>query len=79
MISIIIPCYNAERFLSEIINDVLNQQYQDWELLIVSNGKKQEKQLKIANDFVMRDNRVKVIHTESGGGISCKESWTVAS
>lgn len=36
MISIIVPCYNAEKY---IVSDVLKQTYTDWELILVSNGK----------------------------------------
>lgn len=38
MISIIIPAYNAERFIEETINSVLNQSYTDWELIIINDG-----------------------------------------
>lgn len=69
MISIIIPCYNAERYLSSIIEDVLAQSYESWELLIVSNGEHQERQLKIACDYASKNNKIKVIQTKIGGGI----------
>ena len=41
LISIILPCYKAEKFIGNIINDVTNQTYQDWELLVISNGEGQ--------------------------------------
>lgn len=37
MISVIIPIYNAENYLSECIESVINQTYQDWELLLVDD------------------------------------------
>lgn len=37
-ISIIVPCYNVEEFLNETIECILNQTYQDWELLLVDDG-----------------------------------------
>lgn len=39
MISIIVPCYNAEKYIKDIVSDVLKQTYTDWELILVSNGK----------------------------------------
>lgn len=38
MVSIIIPAYNAEKYISETIACVKNQTYQDWELLVVEDG-----------------------------------------
>ena len=66
MISIIVPCYNAEKYI-DIVSDVLKQTYTDWELILVSNGKKQEKQLAIANSVSVSDERIKVYHTDLGG------------
>lgn len=73
MISIIVPCYNAEKYI-DIVSDVLKQTYTDWELILVSNGKKQEKQLAIANSVSVSDERIKVYHTDLGG-IKCKKHW----
>lgn len=38
LVSIIMPVYNAERFISEAINSVLDQTYPNWELLIINDG-----------------------------------------
>ena len=67
MISIIVPCFHAERFLERLVENVKSQSYVDWELLIVSNGKGQEKQLEIANRLSASDYRIIVIHTDEGG------------
>lgn len=67
MISIIVPCYNAEKYIKDIVSDVLKQTYTDWELILVSNGKKQEKQLAIANSVSVSDERIKVYHTDLAG------------
>lgn len=37
-VSVIVPCYNAERFISSTINSVLNQEFFDWELILVDDG-----------------------------------------
>lgn len=73
MISIIVPCFHAERFLERLVENVKSQSYVDWELLIVSNGKGQEKQLEIANRLSASDYRIIVIHTDEGG-IKCQKS-----
>lgn len=67
MISIIVPCFHAERFLERLVENVENQSYVNWELMIVSNGKGQECQLEIANRLSASDTRITVIHTDIGG------------
>ena len=38
MISIIIPVYNAEKYLNDCINSILNQTYKDIEVLLIDDG-----------------------------------------
>ncbi|KAA0988870.1 glycosyltransferase family 2 protein [Dyadobacter aurulentus] len=45
MISIVIPCYNCEHFLSRAIDSVLSQTYTYWELLLVNNNSKDSTQV----------------------------------
>lgn len=67
LISIILPCYRAERFLSHIIEDVVAQTYKGWELLIVSNGDAQAAQLAIAKSYAAKHPNIKVLTSEKGG------------
>lgn len=67
MISIILPCYKAEKFIGNIINDVVNQTYKDWELLVISNGDGQNMQLEIINDYCKKDDRIKLFSIALGG------------
>ena len=60
-ISIILPCYKAQDTLATILSDVLQQTYQEWELICISNGNRQEEQLDILQEWEKKDNRVKVI------------------
>lgn len=60
-ISIIIPVYNNEKYLPNAINSVLNQSFQDFEIVIVDDGSTDESG-KIADDFAKKDKRIKVIH-----------------
>ena len=51
LISIIMPAYNSEKFIEEAIKSVINQTYENWELIVIndaSTDKTKEKILQIA-------------------------------
>jgi glycosyltransferase involved in cell wall biosynthesis len=60
LISIIVPVFNGEKYLSEAINGCLNQTYDNIEIIIV-NDASTDNTLKIAEDFASKDNRIKII------------------
>lgn len=67
-VSIIIPTYNGERFLDRTIKSVLNQTYQDWELVIVDDFSNDNTR-KIIKDWEAKDERIHSIFlTENSGG-----------
>ena len=37
-ISIIIPCYNSEKYISETIDSIKNQKFNNWECIIINDG-----------------------------------------
>ena len=59
-ISIGIPIYNAESYLTDAIKSVLAQTYPYWELLLIDDGST-DNSLKIAQEFAVKDNRIRVI------------------
>ena len=65
-ISVIIPVYNAENFLNDSINSVLNQTFKNIELICVNDGST-DNSLQILNNFSKIDHRIKVIDKENGG------------
>jgi len=66
LLSIIIPVYNTEEYLAECINSILEQTYNDWELILVDDGST-DNSGDICDDFAQRDSRIKVLHTENRG------------
>ena len=64
LVSIVLPTYNGEKFLRQSIESVLNQTYQNWELIIV-NDCSTDSSLKIAEEYAKKDSRVKVISNSS--------------
>lgn len=65
-VSIIIPIYNAEKFISKCIESVLNQTYHDLEIILVNDGSTDET-LKIIQQYQNKDERIKIIDKENAG------------
>lgn len=65
-ISVLIPVYNAKDFLHDSIPSLLNQTFEDFELICVNDGSK-DNSLEILNEFAAKDSRVKVFNKENGG------------
>ena len=65
-VSVIIPCFNIEEFVSEAVNSVLNQSLRNFEIIIVDDGSTDET-LKIIQKFSEQSNRIKIISKHNGG------------
>ena len=66
-ISVIIPVYNVEKYLSECIDSILAQTYSDFEIILVNDGST-DKSGAVCDEYAAKDSRIKVIHKENGGG-----------
>jgi len=64
-VSIVIPVYNAERFLRECVKSILAQTYTSLEIILVNDGST-DKSGAMCDEFVNADKRVKVIHQKNG-------------
>ena len=71
MISIIIPVYNAERYLHQCIESVIAQTFEDWEAILVNDGSKDDS-LAICQEYAAKDKRIKVIDKSNGGPSSAR-------
>lgn len=71
MLSIIVPVYNVESYLSRCIDSVLNQTFVDWELILVDDGSTDASGI-ICDDYAKKDFRIKVVHKENGGQSSAR-------
>ena len=70
-VSIMMPAYNAERFIAQAIDSVLAQSFQNWELLIVNDGSTDRTPEIIAG---YHDPRIKTIHQVNGGEASARNT-----
>lgn len=65
-ISIIVPVFNAEKYLSECLNSLTNQTLKDIEIICVDDGST-DGSLSILEEFCNKDERVKIVHQENSG------------
>ena len=65
-ISIIVPIYNAERFLERCIESVINQEHSDWQLILIDDGSKDDS-WPICQKSAILDNRIIAIHQDNKG------------
>ena len=66
LLSIIVPIYNVEQYLDRCIQSILNQTYQNLEIILVDDGAT-DCSGAIADSYVAKDKRIKVFHKENGG------------
>ena len=66
MISIIVPIYNAELYLSECLDSICSQTYHDLEILLIDDGST-DSSLKICREYAARDKRIQVFQKANGG------------
>ena len=66
MISVIVPVYNAEKYLRETVQSVLNQDFKDIEIILINDGST-DSSLEICKDFERKYSQIKVIDQENSG------------
>ena len=70
-VSIIIPVYKAEGYLNKCLESVVNQTYQNLEIILIDDGSP-DNCPKMCDDWAKKDKRIKVIHKENGGVSSAR-------
>ena len=60
LVSIITPSYKSERFISQSIESVISQTYQNWEMIVVDDASPDNSN-KIIEEYIKKDNRIKFI------------------
>lgn len=70
-VSVVIPIYNAEKFLEQCLSSVINQSYQNLEIILVNDGSTDNSKI-ICEKFKEQDNRIKLINKSNGGVSSAR-------
>ena len=73
LVTIVIPVYNAAKYLERSIGSVRNQTYENLEIITVDDGSKDES-LQMLNGYAAQDPRLKVISKENGGSSSARNA-----
>lgn len=71
LISIVIPIYNAEKYLEECLNSIKNQTYKNFEVIMVNDGSKDDSET-ICKRFSEDDTRFRYLKKENGGVSSAR-------
>lgn len=72
-VSILVPIYNIEKYLSECIESVLSQTFNSFELILVDDGST-DSSPQMCDEFAQKDSRIKVIHKTNGGLASARNA-----
>lgn len=66
LITVVIPIYKVERYLSKCVDSVLGQTYENMEIILVDDGSP-DRCGQICDEYALKDNRIIVIHQENQG------------
>ena len=66
LVTIVVPVYNVEKYLRKCLNSIVNQTYENIEIICVDDGSP-DNSINILNEFAQSDKRVKIIRQENQG------------
>ncbi len=73
LISIIIPVYQVEQYLEQCLDSVVQQTYQNLDIILVDDGSI-DRSGQICDQYALKDSRIRVIHKENGGLVSARKA-----
>jgi glycosyltransferase involved in cell wall biosynthesis len=68
LVSVLMPVYNAERYVAQAIESILSQTFEDFEFIILDDGSK-DASLKILKEYAAKDKRIRLMNRENKGVI----------
>lgn len=73
LISVIVPVYKVENYLNKCVQSIVNQTYQNLEIILVDDGSP-DKCPQMCDEWKIRDSRIKVVHKSNGGASSARNA-----
>lgn len=73
LVSIITPCYNGSRYISETMESVISQTYENWEMLIVDDGSK-DNSAEVIKKYCEQDKRIKLLSQANAGAAAARNN-----
>ena len=70
-LTVVIPVFNAERYLEECVGSVLAQTFRDFNIILVDDGSNDSSPL-LCDSLAHRDSRIRVIHRKNGGASAAR-------
>ena len=75
LVSVIMPVYNAEKYLHRAVDSILQQTMKEWELILVDDGSTDSSPT-ICDEYANADKRIRVFHKENGGVSTARQLGT---
>src|SRR6185437_3911712 len=72
LVSVIIPCYNAEKYIGQAIESILNQTYKNFEIIIINDGST-DQSADIINNYILLDNSIQ-LYNQPNKGVSASRN-----
>ena len=76
LVSVITACYNSENYILETISSVLNQTYQNWELILVDDCST-DNTISIVKEFIRADKRIKLLQLTKNSGAAVARNTAI--
>lgn len=73
LVSIITPCYNGSRYITETIESVIKQTYLNWEMIVVDDGSK-DNSADIVRRYSKKDNRIMLVQQKNAGSAAARNN-----
>ncbi len=72
-VSVIVPAYNAEKYLGRCLDSILAQEQKDFEVIVINDGST-DGTAQVCDEYAAKDSRIKAFHKENGGASSARNA-----